>query len=81
MDSPDLLEHIKLRVADKSLRHNQLFVIESHRTSYGKYKPLNRMCSWLIYIYNFSAYINFFRTNTNSINSIKSILPQYLVNI
>ena len=45
VDCSDLLSCIKFHIPMRSLRGNAFFHEETHRTSYGKFKPLNRMCS------------------------------------
>lgn len=39
---PDLLDKIKFHIPARSLRVGMVFHEESHRTLYGKFKPLNR---------------------------------------
>lgn len=40
----ELLAKVKLHIPSRPLRNKQLFHEEYHRTSYGRHKPLNRIC-------------------------------------
>jgi len=42
---PELFERIRLHVPAKILNFNLLFYLEQHCTSYGAFKPLNRLCA------------------------------------
>ena len=57
IDCPELLSLIRLHVPARSLRHNMLFHEEIHRTSYGRSKPLNRLC---IEANDLSHHVDFF---------------------
>lgn len=64
IDCSELLERIGLHVPGRTLRSNQLFSLEAHRTSYGMHKPLNRLCSLAN---DFAAHIDLFNMNPNAI--------------
>jgi len=59
----ELLERIRLHVPAKPLRFKSLFHLEQHRTSYGAYKLLNRVCALAN---DFSNRVDFFNTSLNS---------------
>lgn len=60
--SPELLERIRLIAPSRTLRFNSLFYLQQHRTSYGMFKPLNRLCL----LANSPTRIDFFHPQLNS---------------
>jgi len=73
IDCPELLERIRLHVPARPLRFKPLFHLEQHRTLYGTYKPLNRVCALAN---DFSDRVDFFST---SLNSFKTTMRRYLL--
>jgi hypothetical protein len=41
---PEILALIGFYSPGRSLRHFSVFHVSAHRTSYGKFKPINRLC-------------------------------------
>lgn len=56
----ELLECVGLRAPARPLRNGVIFNVEFHRTSYGRYKPLNRVC---LLANEFSDRVDFFQSS------------------
>lgn len=68
----ELLEQIALHVPSKPLRNSKIFDEEFHRTVYGKFKPLNRLC---IFANQYVDRVDFF---SQSFDSFKRSIACYL---
>lgn len=68
----ELLVNVKLHIPARSLRFNLIFSEEHHRTSYGRFKPLNRVG---VLANKYSSRVDFFHPSLNRFkNSLLSCL-------